>query len=94
MRVENTRYQASHYPLMSDGFSGLVQVLEISAKYFTYSGATTQAIYLNHTPSYNLAFFDPTFAVISANPDTIPRNWFHIPSNAGAVFVYLRVSLA
>ena len=91
--VFNTRYHASHYTLMSDSFNGLVQVLETSAKYFTYSATTTQSISLNNTPSYFMAFFDPTFAVISGNPDTIPRTLMHIPSNAGFVFLYLRVSI-
>ena len=90
--VESTRHPASHYTLMSDSFNGLVQVLETSAKHFTYSPATTQTLSLNHTPSYFLGFFDPTFAVISGNPDTIPRTMIYIPSNAGSVYMYLRVS--
>ena len=90
--VERTRYHASHYTLMSDSFNGLVQVLETSAKHFTYSQHTTQTITLNQTPGYYLAFFDPTFAVISGNPDTIPRTLTHIPSNSGNVYLYLRVS--
>ena len=90
--VESTRHPASHYTLMSDSFNGLVQVLETSAKHFTYSALTTQAITLNRSPSYFMAFFDPTFAVISGNPDTIPRTLMHIPSHAGLVYVYLRVS--
>ena len=90
--VESTRHHAAHYTLMSDSFNGLVQVLETSAKYFTYSATTTQSISLNNTPSYFMAFFDPTFAVISGNPDTIPRTLMHIPSNSGNVYLYLRVS--
>ena len=90
--VEGTRHSASHYTLMSDRFTGLVQVLVTSAEHFTFSPETTQTIALNHTPSYYLAFFDPTFAVVSANPDTIPRTLVHIPSNAGLAYVYLRVS--
>ena len=87
-----TRYPASHYTLMSDNFNGLVQVLETSAKHFTYSSETTQTITLNQTPSYFMAFFDPTFAVLSGNPETIPRTVIQIPSSAKKVYVYLKVS--
>ena len=90
--VKDTRYPASHYTLMSDRFNGLVHVLETSAKHFTYSAETTQTLTLNQTPSYYMGFFDPTFAVVSGNPDTIPRTLIHIPSTAGYVYVYLRVS--
>ena len=90
--VKGTRYYNSHYTLMSDRFNGLVQVLETSAKHFTYSADTTQTLNLNQTPSYFMGFFDPTFAVVSGNPDTIPRTMIHIPSSAGLVYVYLRVS--
>ena len=90
--VLDTRYPSSHYTLMSDNFNGLVQVLETSAKHFTYSSETTQTITLNQTPSYFMAFFDPTFAVVSGNPDTIPRTLIHFPSSAGVVYVYLKVS--
>ena len=90
--VFSTLHHASHYTLMSTSFNGLVQVLETSARHFTYSPVTTQTLTLNKTPSYYLAFFDPTFAVISGNPDTIPRTLIHIPSSAGQVFLYLRVS--
>ena len=92
--VFSTLHHASHYTLMSDSFNGLVQVLETSARHFTFSPGTTQSLYLNQTPSYYMAFFDPTFAVISGNPDTIPRTLTHIPSHAGNVFLYLRVSFS
>ena len=90
--VKDTRYPAFHYTLMSDRLNGLVQVLETSAKYFTYSAETTQTLTLNQTPSYYMGFFDPTFAMVCGNPDTFPRSLIYIPHSAGYIYVYLRVS--
>ena len=89
--VVGSRHNVSHYPLLSTYQFGLVQVLETSGQSFTFSEQTSQSIALNNYPLYYLAFFDPTFAVMSGNPDTIPRTLVPIPSNAGVVKIYLRV---
>ena len=60
--VLKTRHPVSHFPLLANGRSGLVHVLEGS------SLASAQKIILNETLSYYLIFFDPTFSVISPNP--------------------------
>ena len=84
--VLTTHPPVSHFPLLANGRSGLVQVLEGS------SPASSQEIILNETLSYFMLFFDPTFAVISPNPGTVPRTLLTIPSNAGDIFIYLKVS--
>ena len=89
--VEESRHNMSHYTLLSTFQNGLVQVMETSALSFTFSALTSQSFALNNYPQYFLAFFDPTFAVISGNPDTIPRTLVAIPANAGRVYIYLRV---
>ena len=83
--VLKTRHPVSHFPLLANGRSGLVHVLEGS------SLASAQKIILNETLSYYLTFFDPTFSVISPNPITVPRTLLTIPSNAGKILIYLKV---
>ena len=90
--VLETRHNVSNRSLLSTYVNGLVQILETSSRDFTFAVPTSQSLLLNIYPQYYLAFFDPTFAVISGNPDTIPRTLVPIPSNAGRVYIYLRVT--
>ena len=90
--VLETRHNVSNRSLLSTYVNGLVQILETSSRDFTFAIPTSQSLLLNIYPQYYLAFFDPTFAVISGNPDTIPRTLVPIPSNAGRVYIYLRVT--
>ena len=90
--VLRVRHAVSHRSLLSTYGNGLVLILE-GCRCLTFSGETSQSLLLASYPQYYLAFFDPTFAVISGNPDTIPRSLVAIPSNAGRVFIFLRVGL-
>ena len=90
--VLEVRHAVSHRSLLSTYSNGLVQILESTSNSLTFSGETSQSLLLASYPQYYLAFFDPTFAVISGNPDTIPRTLVPIPSNAGRVYIYLRVT--
>ena len=89
--VLGTNANVSHYVLLSNGVSGLVQILETEASSLTFSPATSFALSLDNSIEYTLGFIDPTFAVISGNPETVPRTFVSIPSNAGNVFIYLKV---
>ena len=80
-----THPPVSHFTLLANSRNGLVQVLEGS------DPASSQEIILNETLSYLLVFFDPTFAVFSPNPSTVPRTLLTIPFNAGNILVYLKV---
>ena len=84
-----THPPVSHTPLLANVRDGLVQVLGGSKP--GTSQASSQEIILNENLSYFLVFFDPTFAVFSGNPSTVPRTLLTIPSSAGNVLIYLKV---
>ena len=83
----------SHYDLMSNGDSGLVQILQTPLASITSSAVTSLSLWLNNALDYSLGFMDPTFAVISGNPETVPRSFTFIPSNPGTVYIYLKVRI-
>ena len=76
---------------MTDGDNGLVQILQIPATNITSSDHNSFSLRLNNTLQYYIGFMDPTFAVMSGNPETIP--WFgaFLPSDSGSVYVHLKV---
>ena len=86
-----SRHNVSNLTLLSTSGNGLVQILQTASQDFTFSALTSQSFLLNNYPQYFIVFFDPTFAVISGNPDTIPRTFVPLPSSAGRVYIYLRV---
>ena len=90
--VLESRHNVSHYHFMTDRGNGFVQILQTSKEHFTSSPFTSQYFKLNPNLSYYMAFIDPTFAFVPANPGTIPRTLVSIPLNAGHIFIYLDVS--
>ena len=89
--VLSSRYNVSHYTLLSDSYRGLVQILESQVDHFTFSPLTSQALTLNSSLRYFLAFLDPSLAVVSGNPGTVPRTLLSLSPSAGTVYVYLNV---
>ena len=87
-----TRHEVLHYPLLAGYNNAIVQILENSQNSINFTVETSQFLVLNNYLEYYITFFDPTFALISANPDTVPRTYTYLHSNAGNVGIYLRVS--
>ena len=89
--VFSTNTNITHYDLMTNGDSAMVQILETPTTSITSTVSTSLALSLNNLLDYGIGFMDPTFAVISGNPETVPRTFAGIPHNSGHVHIYIKV---
>ena len=90
--VLGTRFPVSQQTKLSDLHYGLVHLLDTPHDQLTYSAGTSQLITLNSSVGYYIVITDPTFSVISANPETIPRTLITIPAKGSSFQLYLKVN--
>ena len=91
--VLDTRFPVSQQTKLSASQAGLVHLLDSPHDQLTYSAGTSQLITLNSNVGYYIVITDPTFSVISANPETIPRTLITIPARGGSFQLYLKVNI-
>ena len=89
--VVKTKYPVDHHIKLANTASGLIQLLQSQAGHYTFSSENSQTISLNGSLGYFIAISDPDFAVVSANPETIPRTLINLPPGGGLVQIYLTV---
>ena len=71
----------------------LVHLLLPPASAIKTSATNSLTLTLNGNLSYYIAFVDPTFSLVTANPKTIPQTLLKVEPNAGAILIYLEVWL-